>query len=342
MTQIRQTLFFAGSAAIALGCFLAIGFPLLLPASAGAAVVLIALPIGLAVAEAGRMAARLGRGLQVTAGFVAGLAMIASWRSGRVAGVVTSALLAGLLVKILIDWKWALHLAVQTVSLVLLGVTVLYLNYVLLSLRANTLLDPVFLTADRSVYRFVFGAVDYVNLFPLIRTPAVFHLFENAYLTLAVQPFVVVMSCLDHPAYARRFLQVTAFTYGVAMAVFLVCPAVGPTLYRDDSFDASYSETVTGQAIAAMRTDYRQVAAGKPPITGYGYFIAFPSLHAALTTLCCMALGARPLAFGVLLSAAALLVPSTVLLGHHYLIDPIAGVALGLFASRWLTLVEAS
>lgn len=64
-------------------------------------------------------------------------------------------------------------------------------------------------------------------------------------------------------------------------------------------------------------------------VNGFGYFIAIPSLHVALAVVLQAMLRFSPGHFWAFLPVNLVLVLSTVLLGYHYLIDAVAGVALG-------------
>lgn len=80
-----------------------------------------------------------------------------------------------------------------------------------------------------------------------------------------------------------------------------------------------------------MRADYLSVAAGGQPVTGYGYFIALPSLHAAMSLLSVMAVRGDPFLVAVLGIPSILLLASTALVGQHYVLDLVSGAALGVW-----------
>jgi membrane-associated phospholipid phosphatase len=68
-------------------------------------------------------------------------------------------------------------------------------------------------------------------------------------------------------------------------------------------------------------------------VNGFGYFVAIPSLHVALAVVLQAMLRFSPGHFWAFLPVNLVLALSTVLLGYHYLIDVVAGVALGILVT---------
>ena len=79
-----------------------------------------------------------------------------------------------------------------------------------------------------------------------------------------------------------------------------------------------------------MLADVEAVRHGAQPVTGFGYFIALPSLHAALATVCQCALRPHRSTFWFLMPVNVLLLISTFVLGQHYVVDTALGIGLGL------------
>ena len=71
------------------------------------------------------------------------------------------------------------------------------------------------------------------------------------------------------------------------------------------------------------------------PVHGFAYFIAVPSLHAALAVVCQWFLAGSRLHFWTFLPVNVGVVLSTILLGYHYIIDIPLGLLLAL-AAIWI------
>jgi membrane-associated phospholipid phosphatase len=87
--------------------------------------------------------------------------------------------------------------------------------------------------------------------------------------------------------------------------------------------------------MSSMATEYRHVIAGEQ-LSGFGYFVALPSLHVAAATFIQRSVRQAPWLYWTLLPVNGLLALSTVLLGYHYLLDLPSGVLLGLLFARLL------
>lgn len=327
---------FAAFCIASFSAFVTLGFQLRLPVWESLLFVGVALSISFGVAELAIWVQRRAPRVSFVAGSVVGAALVLGWRSGTPMALATVALGALLLVRCADQPRVALRLAVLTFVVVLWLSGVQYLNYVLLAFRADALVDPWLRASDLAAYGALWGAVDYAHLFPIVRDPWLFRLFENGYLSLVTQMFIVLVGTADRPDFSARFLTAGLSAHLIAMAVFIVVPAVGPTLYYPDALDPSFSGSVSGQAISAMRTDYLSIARGGQPVTGYGYFIALPSLHAAISVLCLLAVRRNAFLMGVLTLPCVLLLASTVLLGQHYIADLVAGTALGALLGMWV------
>ncbi len=103
-----------------------------------------------------------------------------------------------------------------------------------------------------------------------------------------------------------------------------------------ESFDTRFSHSLTHAVTVALRSDVVALRQGTPPVSGLGYFIALPSIHAAVAMVCQVALWYRPTLFWMLVPMNALLLAATFLLGQHYVVDTIAGALLGVGAAYLL------
>src|SRR4030095_11167869 len=121
-----------------------------------------------------------------------------------------------------------------------------------------------------------------------------------------------------------RWLMVLFGAYALGLAVFAFVPAVGPFAYQPDAFRPDFRKSFTFSVMTAVPGEYRQLLNGGP-LTGFGYFVAMPSLHVAVATLAQRALKPAPLLYWAFLPINILLMSSTFLLGYHYFLDLPAG-----------------
>jgi membrane-associated phospholipid phosphatase len=207
--------------------------------------------------------------------------------------------------------------------------TISCLNYVVLSVIANKLRDPVIQALDLRMYRAVYGShVEYSGIFPLVSFRIGFTAFERAYIILFAEMAVVVFALVEDAARLRRYLIRMFACYLTGVAVFLAWPVAGPFLYYPESFRSGYEATTT---FLWMRSSYVEFSATRnhlQPITGFGYFVGVPSLHTAMALLCQLSLRRSKMLFWIFLPINILIIASTVVLGYHYVLDVPAGVAL--------------
>ncbi len=220
-----------------------------------------------------------------------------------------------------------LRRVVPALAVLALGyLTVWNLNYLAALLTPGRLYDSYLMRLDL----WLFGVRDYVSVFPLVTTPTLFRLFEAGYLFLFTEIMAVtcVIVLTGGAIDVRRWVGALFSAYAVGLLVFALFPTVGPPIFAPDSFDrAAWGGTITGQILVQLGAEYTNVLGGSP-LNGFGYFIAAPSLHVAVATLCQHRLGQWPWMFWAFLPANAVLIASTVVLGHHYVVDLPAGVLL--------------
>src|SRR5438094_152023 len=109
----------------------------------------------------------------------------------------------------------------------------------------------------------------------------------------------------------------------------LIYPAVSPCVYYPESFRAGYEGTMAAALGHSLAADYVALRRGLP-LSGFGYFVAIPSMHVAMAVILQASLVGSRAHFWTFLPVNLLLVSSTVVLGQHYLIDVPAGVLVGL------------
>ena len=220
-------------------------------------------------------------------------------------------------------------LALMAGALIVGYATIWNLNYLVALLSKGRLADPALRELDVALYQLIFRTpVDYVGFFPIVRSEVLFRLFENAYVMLLPEVFVAallwVMVKRDMTAFLRTFFM----CYLVGLAVFAVYPAVGPCIAFPDSFRDEFHGTLTFRLMEGMASEYT-ASLERASVNGFGYFIAIPSLHVALAVVLQVMLRVSPAHFWAFLPINMLVVSSTIILGYHYLIDVLAGFALG-------------
>jgi hypothetical protein len=327
---------------VSLAAYSASGFAVRLPLFLATQIVVVAAPVGFGLIQLARGLDAVTRpALSRWLAFVAGLILLAVWEYGGRFPVVVVALMAALVVHLAIRPRTIVSVALAMVALIAWLTSVQFANYIALKHVVGRLRDSLLWDLDAAVYAATLGIETTKGLFPIVRAPLINQILENAYLTLAVQPMAVI---LFHARNHRRlcaFLISGITCHATALLMFLVFPAVGPTLDQPSSFDPAFAESLTGRAISSMLVDLEAVRQGSQPITGFGYFVALPSLHAAIATLCQLAVRGHTL-FWLLLPMNLIMFVSTFLLGQHYIVDPFAGVLLGYLSWRAITRVGAS
>jgi membrane-associated phospholipid phosphatase len=219
-------------------------------------------------------------------------------------------------------------------SLVLGLGTVCNLNYLLAPRVAAGLNDAALMRLDLSLYRLLLSPpVEPRGLFPLVSDATAFRLLESAYHIVFAELFLVVLALLWTRRDASGFLRAVFLAYFAGLVVFALYPAVGPCIHYPETFRPEFHSTATHYLMRKMAVEWA-AATAKMPVNGLAYFVAVPSLHAALATLCQCFLRGTGVVFWTFLPVNVTVVLSTVLLGYHYLVDVPLGVLLGL-AAAW-------
>jgi membrane-associated phospholipid phosphatase len=224
---------------------------------------------------------------------------------------------------------FASSLLMGLMALGLSQVAISWGNYVALATVAGRLHDPVVQAVDLHMYQVIYGqSVGYGGLFPLVSAGIPFAIFERAYIMLFPEIVVVLFALVQDPPAMRRYLVRMFACYLCGLGVFFLWPVVGPCLYYPESFRSGYEATTTGQWIRNSHLEFQAIRNHLQPTTGFGYFVAVPSLHTAIALLCQISLRRSRMLFWMFLPINALLIASTVVLGYHYAVDVVAGLGL--------------
>ncbi len=195
------------------------------------------------------------------------------------------------------------------------------LNYSLLDLVHSRLHDLEIMNLDLELYGvFSSGKLAVDGLFPIVRSQELFLLLENSYPCLFLQIVVILLLLLENGGPFRSFLVDVFGCYLFGLIVFVLYPVVGPCIAFPESFSVDFHGTLTYVLMQGMHNEYLAVLSGKP-LTGYGYFIAIPSLHVSMALLFQLYLWRFRALFWCFLPVNILMSISTFLLGYHYIVD---------------------
>jgi hypothetical protein len=216
-------------------------------------------------------------------------------------------------------------------SLLLIGlgyVSVFAWNELCASLTLHAIRDPILRDMDLAIYRWLLHTpADGAEIFPLIRYPPLLLYLDNAYQCMFIGIPLVIFVLHSSGGEPRAFIQALFSCYFVALLIFLLFPTIGPTLADPKLFSKAYEHTQTYEMIRQMTAEYKALQ-GTGALSGLGYFVALPSLHVAVAVLEQVFLYRSRAHFWLFLPINLLVVPATVVLGYHYLLDVPAGVLL--------------
>ncbi len=210
----------------------------------------------------------------------------------------------------------------QAIVVLALGYGAIWnLNYSLLDLVHLRLHDQEVMNLDLNLYRVFFsGNLAVEGLFPIVRSQELFLLLENSYPCLFLQILVILLLLLQNGGPFRSFLADVFGCYLCGLIVFMFYPVVGPCIAFPESFSADFHGTLTHVLMQGMHNEYLAVLSGKQ-LSGYGYFIAIPSLHVSMALLFQVYLWRFRMLFWCFLPVNILMSTSTFLLGYHYIVD---------------------
>ncbi len=221
------------------------------------------------------------------------------------------------------------------VAVVLGNASVWSLNYMALMAARGRIADPGFRTFDAWLYQVLLGhAVIYSGLFPLVNRPLALSGFEGGYLMFFPEIMVVAFVLGHDSRRLAEYLTRMFACYAAALAVFILVPVAGPYLAFPDSVRSVFDNRPTGFLMQSGQREYSAVLHGLQPITGFGNFVGFPSLHAAMVVIFQSSFRRFRLTFWTFLPINLLLLAATIVLGYHYIVDVVAGLMLGWGAVR--------
>jgi len=293
------------------------------------AILLVALPQAITLIAAGDQLERFPRHLQIVAALVIGFAatlLVPHYVLWCVTGLAV----------LWLHRRQGSTSFLRQLLVALFALTVGYglvwnANYLCARLVLDRLHDADLLASDLSLYGWLCGqTVSPSGLYPIVRGAWSFALFERAYMMLFAEVILVlILSVRQGAARAAEFLQILFACYLLGLCAFLAYPAVGPIIYAPDTFDAAFADTSTARLMNSMATEFRALATGQA-LNGFGYFVALPSLHVAAACVLQSRLRWTPGLFWIAAPVNLLLVASTFLLGYHYFVDALGGIALAI------------
>lgn len=192
--------------------------------------------------------------------------------------------------------------------------------------------DWLFRYMDLKVYGLVLGVDEYAGLFPLVQRPLILRILQNGYLIFYLEVFFVAFVLEredDSFAFIVRFLA----AHIAGALFFLIYPVFGPYILFPDSIREGFHGSPGWSMMQIVVQEYRAVMDGGS-LTGAGYFVGLPSLHTAGAIIFQASIRKHRTAFYLLLPFNVCMVLATFILGFHYLLDVVGGVALA--ASVWL------
>ena len=297
------------------------------------------IPFAFGIALAARLLATRLRGVhrwRVVIPLMCGAAIVFFIKAGTAQFVLADAILLGPLVVDLFGRRRIAGPGILAASFAVIGLgaaAVWNFNYVGLAISGHRLHDPVFRQLDQSLYRLLtLRDASYIEFFPLVSSRRMFDVLENAYVMFFTEIILMVFVLAHDRARLVRHLAAMYAIYALGILIFMIYPVAGPFLYYPESFSAGYHATTTYTLMHESWREFSAVLKTRGSVTGFGYFVGLPSLHAGLATLFQITLArASKAAFWLMLPINSLMIASTFLLGYHYLPDTVAGMLLAVF-----------
>ena len=328
----RLTVLLGVLAILAFVAMLAVGMPPILPWT-------FILGVALLPPEAWAVAGGLSwlgeRGLtpawSLVVGISAGGALLVAEALHVTSGAVGQGLLMVLfLVRLLgIGFESRHQVALQGLAALIVGqLAVLAANYLALREVGGVLHDQWAHVIDQRIYG-ALGLWRDLSLFPLVPRGLWFAALERAYVFMFPELAIVLFLLANDIEQVRVYIARIFACYAAALCVFVCWPVVGPGLMYPESIGRALDGTIMGVLSHNQLLEFRNIVGGGVPSSGFGVFVAFPSVHVALAVLFQWSVRALQVARWALHPINLLLVFGTVALGQHYLIDVPAGILLG-------------
>lgn len=203
-------------------------------------------------------------------------------------------------------------------------------NYLALLASRSRLHDASIRALDELVYSaIVRRPITYEGWFPLVHAPWLITIFERAYLALFAEVALVLVLLARRTESLRWFVARLVACYAGGLLLFVLWPIAGPYLVYPSSISATFTSPHTQAIMRSSLIEFSAIRFGAQPITGFGYFVGFPSLHVAMAALSQFTIHQRSSSGGwVVAPINALMIASTFVLGYHYLADVVGGILL--------------
>ena len=217
------------------------------------------------------------------------------------------------------------------------NVTVWASHYLALAFARGRMADGSVRALDAAIYAALLRhPIDYHGWFPLVHAGWWFRILQSAYFFFFTELALLVFLLARDRHRLTVFLMRVFVCYGVGIATFLVWPIAGPYLAFPDSMSDALTNSPIGMLMIGGQVEYTAILSGGQPISGFGNFVGLPSLHAAMAVVFQWSARDDRVAWWALLPINLLLLASTIVLGFHYVVDVVAGLALGLAAVAWM------
>lgn len=244
-------------------------------------------------------------------------------------------------------WARGLHILTELMLLYTLTSNCLPLLDQMVKINSWPLADPWLARADAMI------GFDWLAYFNFVHeTPWLFRILDVAYAKTAILSFLLIMTLIGLGQYERvQFhMEAVVWTTLISILISAVTPAYAAAIYYGIDF-ADYPNFGFApgiyhiESLVALRDASADYRVGEAPFKG---LVTFPSVHTALGVIMAGAVW-RHWLFWPCALYCVVMIPSTPVLGSHYLIDVIAGAALsvavmvvlagrksyaGIFASR--------
>ena len=223
-----------------------------------------------------------------------------------------------------VQWEWKLIFGGLT-SIFLGYATLWNVNYLLVHFVPG-IHDPFLRQVDEWFYSLLTTPVSYEGLFPIVHNSFINQLLSNSYGALFGEIcLVLLLVCQTGDACRVAYFVKSLFGfYAVGVVCYLIYPAIGPCLYYPDSIDATRADL---SLMSGMLHDYHAARNGDP-LSGYGYFIAMPSLHVMIALFLQKCLTPYKGLYRLFLPINLTLCLSTFMLGYHYVLDAVLAMVL--------------
>lgn len=280
--------------------------------------------------------------IPIACAFASGLVYLLGYQLGFMAAV------EGLCVAELVRRKGQafesalIDLFLPALYLFLVIILVFTLNHAIAGMKYVGTYDPAFAHLDQVLFH---ANVSQIAHWSLRHLPLwVFRALELAYFSLFnwIGATLILMVLLAGRRYALLYARTLFIGYVLATIVFFIWPAKGPYLLCQihvTSYPQSLPTFWAQQTLLAKsRMLWSHVLTpSATQVNLVDYYISFPSMHAALPLIAIWFL--RPwkrMALCLLTLHVVLILPATILLEWHYIVDLLGGFVVALLAV-WIT-----